>query len=115
MKKLKIILPGILSLCTFVCLGLSAQETDKSMQNSRASFLSKKFSLTATEAKSIVVFMDSTTQAMNKVFQDSTLTSEVKIMRLKNLEKARTAKMKQIISKKSDARISRDQKRRGDY
>ena len=98
-------------LCSFVYLDASAQETDKSVQNSRIDFLSKQYSIPKTDATKIVLYIDSTTNAMNKIFHDSTLTSKEKVKRLTALEKGKAVMIKKIVPEKADILLNRSPER----
>jgi len=81
-------------------LNLCAQTPEK-IKNLRIGYLSKKYKMNSSESQTLVRVIDETTQMMNRIFHDSTLTSSEKIKRIQVLEKQRDSKVKELIPDKS--------------
>ena len=75
---------------------LKAQEKQSDLKNKRASYLSKQMSISLTSAYRLVEISDKYVESSNRIYHDSSLTSDQKVKRLQFLQQERNNQIEAI-------------------
>ena len=113
MKTLKLFFYGtakvilLFLLIVLTSLSSKSQVIPTSLLVPRAAYLSKQLKINVADATALIKFIDLTTESINKVYHDSTLTSVQKRDRIKGLENAKDLKLIQVVTDKKKLRMVR--------